>query len=117
VSTHDKSAASTGAAKASDGVRRAPRGIAVRLARAPRDMHEGGVGPAQPRRVTIRLTPYEARLLWRLRTAGLPDGVRPRTATDVLVHALVRAAATLVEPDGPREPPTPPADGADARKV
>lgn len=43
-------------------------------------------------RVSIRLSPYEARVLWRLRTTGLPDGARPRTVTQVLVHALLAAA-------------------------
>ena len=45
-----------------------------------------------PEKVTIRLSPYEARLLWKLRTEGLPDGARPRTSTEVLIHALLAAA-------------------------
>lgn len=48
-----------------------------------------------PTKITIRLSPYEARALWRLRTAGLPVGARPRTVTQVLVHALLEAAARL----------------------
>ena len=42
-------------------------------------------------KVTIRLSPYEARALWMLRTQGLPEGARPRTSTQVLVHALLAA--------------------------
>ncbi len=44
-------------------------------------------------KVTIRLSPYEARALWKLRTHGLPEGARPRTTTEVLVHALLSAAS------------------------
>jgi hypothetical protein len=44
-------------------------------------------------KVTVRLSPYEARELRRLRTEGLPHGARPRTATQVIVEALLHAAA------------------------
>jgi hypothetical protein len=47
----------------------------------------------QSSKITIRLSPYELRALWRLRTKGLPTGARPRTITQVLVHALLDAAA------------------------
>jgi hypothetical protein len=47
----------------------------------------------QPEKITIRLSRYEARALWRLRTEGLPEGARPRTITEVIVHALLDAAA------------------------
>ncbi|HEY5949024.1 MAG TPA: hypothetical protein VIV40_26210 [Kofleriaceae bacterium] len=47
---------------------------------------------SQPSKITIRLSPYELRALWRLRTQGLPEGARPRTITQVLVHALLDAA-------------------------
>jgi hypothetical protein len=53
-----------------------------------------------PRRVTIRLTPYQSRRLWKLRTAGLPEGARPRSVTETLVHALLDAARA-VEQDEP----------------
>ena len=46
----------------------------------------------QTRRVTIRLTPYQARRLWKLRIADLPEGARPRTVTEVLVRALLDAS-------------------------
>lgn len=46
-----------------------------------------------PVKITIRLSPYEARALWKLRTHGLPEGARPRTSTEVLVHALLSAAS------------------------
>ena len=46
-----------------------------------------------PAKVTIRLSPYQARALWKLRTLGLPEGARPRTSTEVLVHALLSAAS------------------------
>jgi hypothetical protein len=49
----------------------------------------------QTRRVTIRLTPYQARRLWKLRTADLPEGARPRTVTEVLVRALLDASRAL----------------------
>ena len=44
-------------------------------------------------KVTVRLSPYAARALWKLRTQGLPEGARPRTSTEVIVHALLAAAA------------------------
>lgn len=43
------------------------------------------------RRVTIRLTPYQAKLLWRLRTEGIPEGGTPRTVTEVLIRPLREA--------------------------
>jgi hypothetical protein len=43
-------------------------------------------------KITIRLSPYEARALDKLRTKGLPAGARPRTITQVIVHALLDAA-------------------------
>ena len=46
----------------------------------------------QSSKITIRLSPYELRALWRLRTKGLPAGARPRTITQVLVNALLDAA-------------------------
>lgn len=46
----------------------------------------------QPSKITIRLSPYEARALWRLRTKGLPAGARPRTITQAVVYALLDAA-------------------------
>ena len=49
------------------------------------------------RKVTIRLTPYQARKLWELRTRGLPEGARPRSATQILVEALLFQAATAGE--------------------
>ena len=45
----------------------------------------------QSRRVTIRLTPWQARRLWELRIAGVPEGQRPRTATEVLLRAVVES--------------------------
>jgi hypothetical protein len=54
--------------------------------------------PRQPLRITIRLTPYQARRLWDLRTAGLPEGARPRTATEVLLNALLEAAERTDRP-------------------
>lgn len=45
-----------------------------------------------PTKITVRLSPFEARALWRLRTAGLPPGARPRSITEAVVHALLRAA-------------------------
>jgi hypothetical protein len=44
-------------------------------------------------KVSVRLSRYEARALWKLRTHGLPEGARPRTSTEVIVHALLAAAA------------------------
>jgi len=55
----------------------------------------------QTRRVTIRLTPYQARRLWKLRTADLPEGVRPRTVTEVLVRALLDASRAIDRDDTP----------------
>jgi hypothetical protein len=52
----------------------------------------------QPAKITVRLTPFEARALWQLRTEGLPAGARPRTATEVIVHALLDAAARRRSP-------------------
>ncbi len=49
----------------------------------------------QTRRVTIRLTPYQARRLWKLRTADLPEGARARTVTEVLVRALLDASRAI----------------------
>lgn len=43
-------------------------------------------------KITIRLSPYEMRALWKLRTRGLPAGARPRPITQVVVHALLDAA-------------------------
>lgn len=57
----------------------------------------------QPSKITIRLSPYEARALWRLRTKGLPAGARPRTITQVLVHALLDAATRADESSPPRD--------------
>jgi hypothetical protein len=45
----------------------------------------------QTRRVTIRLTPWQARRLWQLRTVGLPEGEAPRTATEVLLRAITES--------------------------
>jgi hypothetical protein len=44
------------------------------------------------RKVTIRLTPFQARKLWELRTQGLPEGARPRSATQILIEALLTHA-------------------------
>jgi hypothetical protein len=46
----------------------------------------------QSSKVTIRLSPYELRALWKLRTKGLPTGALPRPITQVIVHALLDAA-------------------------
>ena len=46
----------------------------------------------QSSKITIRLSPYELRALWKLRTKGLPTGARPRPITQVIVHALLVAA-------------------------
>lgn len=56
----------------------------------------------QSSKITIRLSPYEARALWRLRTKGLPAGARPRTITQVLVHALLDAATREDDRPPPR---------------
>ena len=45
----------------------------------------------QTRRVTIRLTPWQARRLWQLRTVGLAEGEAPRTATEVLLRAITES--------------------------
>lgn len=42
----------------------------------------------QNRRVTLRLTPYQARQVWRLRTQGIPDGQPPRTVTEVVIAGM-----------------------------
>jgi hypothetical protein len=42
--------------------------------------------------VTIRLTPFQAKKLWELRTQGLPEGARPRPATQILIEALLTHA-------------------------
>ena len=55
----------------------------------------------QTRRVTIRLTPYQARRLWKLRTSDLPERVRPRTVTEVLVRALLDASRAIDRDDTP----------------
>ncbi len=60
----------------------------------------------QTRRVTIRLTPYQARRLWQLRSSDLPEGARPRTVTEVLIRALVGATRSP-EQRGPRGEPGP----------
>jgi hypothetical protein len=56
-----------------------------------------------PRRVTIRLTPFQARALSRLRTAGLPEGESPRSTTSVLIDALLKEARR-VEASGAEAP-------------
>ena len=56
----------------------------------------------QSRRVTIRLTPWQARRLWQLRTAGLAEGEAPRTATEVLLRAITEATLPLND-DEPRD--------------
>ena len=55
----------------------------------------------QTRRVTIRLTPYQARRLWKLRSADLPEGARPRTVTEVLVRALLDASRAVDRDEAP----------------
>jgi hypothetical protein len=42
----------------------------------------------QTRRVTIRLTPWQARKLWELRTKDLPAGSEPRGVTEVIIASL-----------------------------
>jgi hypothetical protein len=42
----------------------------------------------QNRRVTLRLTPYQARQVWRLRNEGVPDGRLLRTVTEVLILGM-----------------------------
>jgi hypothetical protein len=56
----------------------------------------------QTSKITIRLSPYEARALWRLRMKGLPAGARPRTITQVIVHALLDAATRDDDRTSPR---------------
>ena len=51
----------------------------------------------QPRRVTIRLTPYQARALWKLRNHHLVEGQLPRSVTAVLVEALLRQAREVAD--------------------
>lgn len=51
----------------------------------------------QPGRVTIRLTPFQARAVMKLRTYGLTEGQRARTVTAVLVEAALKAAKDLPE--------------------
>jgi hypothetical protein len=68
-----------------------------------------------PRRVTIRLTPYQSRRLWKLRSADLPEGARPRTVTEVLVRALLDAARAIDRDEATgttsTNEATPPSDG------
>jgi hypothetical protein len=79
----------------------------------------------QTRRVTIRLTPFQAKRLWKLRTADLPEGVRPRTVTEVLVRALLDAARALERDEVPAradlavhdEHPAPRGDSAPAERL
>jgi hypothetical protein len=52
----------------------------------------------QPRRVTIRLTPYQARALWKLRNHNLVEGQLPRSVTAVLVESLLRQAREISDP-------------------
>lgn len=42
----------------------------------------------QPRRISFRLTPYQARQLWRLRTQWVPEGQPPRTATEIIILGI-----------------------------
>jgi hypothetical protein len=53
----------------------------------------------QPHRVTIRLTPYQARALWKLRTHALVEGQEPRTVTHVLVEAMLKEARHIEDTD------------------
>jgi hypothetical protein len=53
----------------------------------------------QPHRVTIRLTPYQARALWKLRTHALVEGQTPRTVTHVLVEAMLKEARHIEDTD------------------
>ena len=53
----------------------------------------------QPHRVTIRLTPYQARALWKLRTTALVEGQTPRTVTHVLVEAMLKEARHIEDTD------------------
>lgn len=49
----------------------------------------------QARRISLRLTPWQARQLWRLRTEGLLEGQPPRTVTEIFVKGLCQMAAAL----------------------
>lgn len=42
----------------------------------------------QGRRISFRLSPYQARMLWKLRHADIPEGGQPRTTTAVFIKAL-----------------------------
>jgi hypothetical protein len=53
----------------------------------------------QSRRVTIRLTPWQARRLWQLRTEGLPEGKAPRTVTEILLRAITQPHASAATED------------------
>jgi hypothetical protein len=52
------------------------------------------------RKVTIRLTPFQAKKLWELRTSGLPEGARPRPATQILIEALLTHAENTTQDAG-----------------
>ncbi len=56
----------------------------------------------QSMRITIRLTPFQARQLWLLRNADLPAGAAPRTATAVLIRALLDASKASAAADNAR---------------
>lgn len=43
-----------------------------------------------PRKITVRLRPFEARALSQLQTVGLPNGADPRDTTDVVREALLQ---------------------------
>jgi hypothetical protein len=58
----------------------------------------------QPHRVTIRLTPYQARALWKLRTNALVEGQTPRTVTHVLVEAMLKEARHISDSDDVEAP-------------
>lgn len=69
----------------------------------------------QPHRVTIRLTPYQARALWKLRTSALVEGQTPRTVTHVLVEAMLKEARHIEDTDDVELPsPTPQVQASDA---
>ena len=68
----------------------------------------------QTRRVTIRLTPWQARRLWQLRTAGLPEGEAPRTATEVLLRAITES--TLPTDDETHDSPSPVLESAPSQQ-
>jgi hypothetical protein len=63
----------------------------------------------QPTRVTIRLTPYQARALWKLRTHALVEGQTPRTVTHVLIEAMLKEARHIDDGDETHAPPATPA--------